>query len=137
MTWKIKSIKKCLYCGPTDRENFSFGWDIICKNCKKLPIEARRETHSINRRRSVYKLNETQYQAMLRDQNGKCAICFEDMEKVHVDHNHETKKVRGLLCRDCNVALGIFKDSSRLLRNAAAYLDKELLEEISKDTGFR
>lgn len=50
-----------------------------------------------------------------------------DQSKVAcVDHNHFTQKIRGLLCKDCNIGLGMFKDNPILLHNGALYLQKEL-----------
>ena len=67
------------------------------------------------------------YKKMLEGQNGKCAICgaIESHSKGHrlaVDHDHETGKIRGLLCHNCNVGLGNFKDSPDLIRSAIEYL---------------
>ena len=65
---------------------------------------------------------------MLESQNGICAICgnLETIQKSHlsVDHDHKTNKVRGLLCRECNRALGGFKDNRILLQSAINYLLK-------------
>lgn len=59
-------------------------------------------------------------------QNGKCAICKQLVayDKIDTDHNHKINKVRGLLCHQCNIGLGAFKDSPKNLRNAARYLQK-------------
>lgn len=65
---------------------------------------------------------------MLVEQNYKCAICNEDFkknEKICIDHNHETDKVRGLLCGKCNTGLGLFNDDKEILINAAIYLNKQ------------
>lgn len=56
-----------------------------------------------------------------------CAICGTTdwggrFKRPHVDHCHETNKVRGILCNTCNVGLGLFKDNPTLLRSAAKYL---------------
>lgn len=51
-----------------------------------------------------------------------CAAC-DSTEKLHVDHDHTTGKVRGLLCHGCNIALGMAKDNPRTLRNLASYLE--------------
>lgn len=60
------------------------------------------------------------------DQAGMCAICGEFLSKetkhVMVDHCHETNRIRGLLCRRCNIGLGMFKDSIRNLKEAINYL---------------
>ena len=70
---------------------------------------------------------------MLDDQNGKCAIClkstdelksYNNGQKFGVDHNHITNQIRGLLCVNCNLALGNFKDSIQNLQNAIKYLTK-------------
>jgi hypothetical protein len=60
-------------------------------------------------------------------QNNQCAICGVSGEtmrfkKLHVDHDHETKLVRGLLCNDCNRGLGCFKDNATALQKAVDYL---------------
>ena len=69
------------------------------------------------------------YDRMLMEQNGKCFIC--DVHhteavrgKLNVDHCHTSGKVRGLLCFNCNTALGKFKDDIELLEKAIAYLKK-------------
>ncbi|MBE7189396.1 endonuclease VII domain-containing protein, partial [Jatrophihabitans endophyticus] len=54
-------------------------------------------------------------------QNGVCAICLE-APAAHVDHDHETGRVRGLLCFNCNGALGQFRDRPDLMSRAAIYL---------------
>jgi hypothetical protein len=64
------------------------------------------------------------YERMLRLQNGRCAICKRRSERrLNVDHCHATNMLRSLLCRNCNVALGLLGDDARRLREAAAYLD--------------
>ena len=45
------------------------------------------------------------------------------LKMSNIDHNHDTEKVRGLLCQKCNQGLGLFKDSAKILRKAAKYLD--------------
>lgn len=74
-----------------------------------------------------------EYQLMLENQNNLCAICgrpertvdhrTKKVRSLAVDHNHNTGKVRGLLCTDCNRALGLLQDSKDVLQNALAYLD--------------
>ena len=74
-----------------------------------------------------YGITYDQYKEMLKNQDHKCAICGVDEldsrdEKLCVDHDHDTGKVRMLLCHNCNCGLGHFKDNPSLLEQAAAYL---------------
>lgn len=70
-----------------------------------------------------YGLTPAQFEEMLLKQEGKCAICLIPSEKrLHIDHCHKTGKVRGLLCGNCNMALGLFKDNEQLLIAASVYL---------------
>lgn len=67
------------------------------------------------------------FQMMLMLQAGVCAICQKPERagrNLSVDHNHDTGKVRGLLCDACNTSLGKFGDSTETLRRAIAYLEK-------------
>lgn len=72
-----------------------------------------------------YNLTLEAYAALLEKQQGKCALCLrEQTERLHVDHNHSTGEVRGLLCERCNRALGLFADSPALLASAVRYLEE-------------
>jgi hypothetical protein len=62
---------------------------------------------------------------MLSDQKGLCRVCGLTMTKPNIDHNHETKKIRGLLCNNCNRGIGHLKDSISNLLAAIAYLKSE------------
>ena len=72
-----------------------------------------------------YGITEDQYQQILELQRGVCAICerHQRYRRLSVDHDHKTKRVRGLLCNWCNRALGRFVDSPARLRRAAEYLE--------------
>lgn len=65
---------------------------------------------------------------MFAEQDGLCAICREAPAQ-HVDHDHDTKRVRGLLCFNCNGALGQFRDRTDLMLRAVAYLRDERFPE--------
>lgn len=76
-----------------------------------------------------YNITKEEYESLLERQNGCCAICekpqFELMGRIRylgIDHNHETGKVRGLLCDICNRGIGYFKDDFRLITKAINYL---------------
>lgn len=77
----------------------------------------------------LYKITPEDYDRMLTEQGGVCAICGSSDPKVrlgakffHVDHDRETGKVRGLLCGSCNPALGAFQDDPVILQSAINYL---------------
>lgn len=79
--------------------------------------------------RHKYGITEDDYERMMLEQDGKCAICNRTeptgrWKRLAVDHCHKTGKVRGLLCDKCNRGMGLLEDSAQLLRNAANYLEK-------------
>jgi len=75
-------------------------------------------------RLKAYGLTPEQFVAMVTAQKGVCLICHEVPEQLVVDHDHVTGKVRGLLCHECNMALGKMKDHPARLRAAAEYLER-------------
>ena len=99
----------------------------------KEAIIAYREEPDTSRRRSDLRLRSThgitreEYDAMHSAQNGVCALCSRPgrMRKhrdLVVDHDHETGRVRGLLCDACNLALGVLGDGSVGLERALEYI---------------
>ena len=76
--------------------------------------------------KTTYGITLEDYNQMLRDQDGLCAICRNPPSGkqpwLHVDHDHETDQVRKLLCFSCNIGLGSFKDNPEFLEKAAGYL---------------
>lgn len=73
------------------------------------------------------------FDEMLQTQNGVCAICGQTNsggKRLAVDHDHRTNLIRGLLCTNCNLGLGNFKDCEELLQSAITYLQR------SKDGKF-
>jgi hypothetical protein len=72
-----------------------------------------------------YGLSLSEWDALYLKQDGRCAVCrAEFTERPHTDHNHTTGKVRGLLCRSCNHAIGFMSDQPERLRQAARYLEE-------------
>jgi len=76
--------------------------------------------------KSRFGITTTEYQTLLERQDFRCLICGDTESyqghKLAVDHSHKTGKIRGLLCKGCNMGLGNFKDSEILLNNAIVYL---------------
>jgi len=68
------------------------------------------------------------YEALLKSQNFCCAICNRHesnfKKQLSIDHDHETKIIRGLLCKSCNIALGEFRENISILETAISYLLK-------------
>jgi Recombination endonuclease VII len=76
----------------------------------------------------TYGMTIADYERMVEEQNGVCAICGEprpEERTLHVDHDHETGAIRGLLCFRCNNALGDFREDYELFQRAADYLDRD------------
>lgn len=74
-----------------------------------------------------YGVTSEEYKDMIRQQEGKCAICRgkDKNKKLAIDHCHETGVVRGLLCSNCNRGIGFLKDSVVVLNKAIKYLEKQ------------
>jgi len=83
-------------------------------------------SHQDRKANLKYKYNLTiqEWDKLFEKQDGKCAICRYPMKRPVVDHDHDTNRVRGLLCNSCNVALAKFCDSIELLNRAIIYLQK-------------
>ncbi len=104
-----------------------------CKKCTKDKYSTKEgkersiEYHLIK----TYGITKQEYNEMLEVQGGACLLCNKKSYKtssgkvrsLYVDHCHDTGKVRGLLCQNCNVGLGNFKDDIPLLRRAINYLE--------------
>lgn len=76
--------------------------------------------------RRTYDINLEQYNQMFVDQNGLCAICGKPESisdsRLSVDHNKHTGQIRGLLCRTCNVGIGMLDHDIDILFGAIKYL---------------
>jgi hypothetical protein len=84
-----------------------------------------------DRRFKRHGLDEARFEAQLDAQQGRCPLCCELLSRTPqlantacIDHDHETGKVRGILCAQCNKGLGCFRDSAQVVRRAAQYLTK-------------
>ena len=116
------------------------GLQAYCKNCtakegstyftkNKVKIMRKRKHRNVR----VYWPHLTPLQAvkefkkLLIFQKGKCAICKSNKKwktRLHIDHDHQTKNIRGILCVKCNVGLGYFEDNINRLKQAIKYLQK-------------
>lgn len=107
------------------------GLKYACKECTKIYRRTRPNINDYTREsnlKSNYGLTLQDYNQMFDSQKGRCAICGEHQSelprRLAVDHNHISKKIRGLLCANCNQGLGFFRDSRGRLLKALQYLGK-------------
>ena len=90
-------------------------------------IAARRRGYTLNK----YSISVGEYRQLFDRQGGVCAICGKPETKaikgsvchLSVDHDHQTGRLRGLLCRACNLVLGYASDNPQVLRRAAKYIE--------------
>ena len=108
--------------------------------CKKCYIKKGQEIYDPVKNRDYnlqyrYGITLEEYNTILEEQNGECAVCGTDDPKgrqsgrgkvkgFYVDHNHETGEIRGLLCNNCNRSIGLFNDDPSILEKAVLYLRK-------------
>lgn len=96
---------------------------------RKPEVKQRYEEYRLKVR---YGITTAEYWNLVAEQKGVCAICGKsDGKKLHIDHDHKTNKVRGLLCGNCNKGLGLFKDDVSLLDKAIKYLDGQIYKNDS------
>ena len=132
-TKKLARIREDEPFGPTN-----FRWMVTPTKEESLAYVRQwqhdnRERVKDSKFRRAYGIGWADYERMLAEQNGGCAICGQFRARftgkqgtspgfLCVDHDHETGEVRGLLCADCNVALGAFKDNPTTILRAIGYL---------------
>ncbi len=123
--------KLCSKCGKEPRgSHVSY-----CRSCwntyQSVYRKARYASDAEYRRRikgkirtRLYGISEEEYDELRRQQSGVCAICLTTPTRnaLCVDHNHETGAIRGLLCGNCNGAIGMLKEDPTLFANALQYL---------------
>lgn len=154
-THLVESEFTCRECSTTFRAATAGGGGqfLYCDGCKPLAVQRNKDSKNAarlvannpnraarNRRellKSRYGLTPEQYDEMLAAQDGACALCAEKPKpggikaasKLHVDHDHETGKIRALLCNRCNQGLGYFRDDTALMQRASLYVWKHRLKD--------
>jgi hypothetical protein len=134
-----RTEKKCSECNELKSlDNFSRdksrkdGVDAYCKPCRYLKNrkwagenkEVHRKSTLNTRRKLEYGVSPEQFDLLLKNQENLCAICKIAIDHTsHLDHCHNTGKVRGVLCPNCNKGLGLFSDDIHKLYSAIKYLD--------------
>jgi len=124
----------------------------VCKDCltayqrewkRNNPQRAKRIDRAY-RIKVKYGITRDEYAALLKSQNGTCALCGAERassrnENLNIDHNHETGQIRGLLCTRCNTVIGLVNEDISLLSKMVEYLKEQgirpfgaILDEASK-----
>ena len=118
--YKANKGKWAAYCEANKGKMAAYQKAYYKANKNKKIVDA------VNRHlRNKYGITPAEKQKMVEEQNGLCLICHKPLgtgKGVHIDHDHDTGRVRGVLCTNCNSALGLMKDDPGTLQNAIQYL---------------
>jgi hypothetical protein len=128
--------KTCKVCGVEKNISYFYTGRKDCKDCKNAaarkkyvedPETTQRNLIRMRERAKErrYGITQEDFDRMLSDQNNMCKICkneFKSTKDTHIDHCHNSSVVRGLLCNNCNMALGQFGDNTDIMNNAIKYL---------------
>lgn len=120
------------------------GFRSHCKSCVRVYQIENRERYNAGQRRwrfnhkeqnkstwrkYTYGITTDDYNNMLKSQDGKCAICRHAPlpgKELHIDHNHRTDRVRGLLCQKCNVYIGMIHENKETVKRMFSYLSEAI-----------
>jgi hypothetical protein len=128
--------KKCSKCGKTkkiseyyQKKNLKCVYPNQCKQCmkkefRKYRVKNAEKIHELSKGvhlKHKYNMSLLDLEKIKESQSSKCPTCHE-IKKLEVDHDHYTNKVRGLLCHQCNVAVGCIRDSPLIAKEIMNYL---------------
>ena len=120
---KFSTPVACKGCGMEFFRSLS-GKKIFCTDgCKsRYHSTQNRQANRWKRIEKEYGITRFDWEQLMSNQNGACAICTVELRMPHTDHDHKTGRVRGLLCQKCNQAIGLMMESPENLMRAARYL---------------
>lgn len=132
-----RACTKCLKAKPETEFHWIVRGKRLHSHCKQCQAKTGRDQYNFKTKRYInrqkrYGLTDGQYQEMASKQNHCCAICGRpesfvgqdgQLRTLCVDHDHNTGKIRGLLCSRCNLCIGHAKDSIDVLTRAIVYLE--------------
>lgn len=121
-TARLKSLGLCVSCGKNPK-----GATQRCDECRQRNLIRTRALYQSNdgaayQRKRLYGITKEQFQLLSDKQEGKCAICRNPNRKLHLDHDHQDGRIRGLLCGPCNRSIGVLGDSIESLMRVVTYL---------------
>lgn len=97
-----------------------------CVECDKFQAQKHKINAKFSRIKKLYNLSKEEYLQLVKNQNSSCKLCNDKINNhfnLHVDHCHDTNKVRGLLCSKCNQGIGLLNHNPELIRKAALYCE--------------
>lgn len=121
---------RCKQCMQAQRQEWAL------HNKDHLNEWRRKNWVTTNRRLKRRGATEELYNELYEIQQGCCAICNEPEEKLSwlcIDHDHNTGRVRGLLCPSCNRGIGLLQDNPKFLLKAAKYIEEAKQEELTTE----
>jgi Recombination endonuclease VII len=126
----MKQCAKCKKTKPRSEFNKSSknktGLNSYCQVCSRLGLKQWSKENPSRHLLYRYGITLEEKGKMVQAQNNYCLICknpFKNSKDIHVDHCHETDKIRGVLCHSCNTGIGHFRDSPKLLQRAIHYIE--------------
>lgn len=126
--YKRQSCKTCGIDGGLKHYHSPENHERILERRAELKKRYSKRWHKNNNLKAKYGITLDDYERMLTEQNFVCAICNNPEDVQHkvlaVDHNHETSKVRGLLCYRCNTSLGLLRENIDNVKRMLKYLEK-------------
>jgi len=114
----------CIKCGKKKPTSDKALRNNECKPC--VAIYKRIWKLNLSKKLNKFKTTMEEFMALLSSCAGRCDICGIPLSQSNmvIDHNHKTNKVRGLLCRKCNIGIGLLKDSVHVIEAAKKYLEE-------------
>ena len=128
---RCSKCKKWLLFSQFNKDSYrNHGLSCTCKKCSNERLRKDREQDrekwiKYNRKSNLkmrYGLQQNEFLQISKKQKGKCLICKKKTKRLCIDHNHKTGKVRGLLCQNCNAALGMVDENVVILKDMIRYL---------------
>lgn len=151
----LPALKRCPRCEQTKEAEFfrvrtNGRWlHSYCKACEAEKQRGRNATPQQRLRQAEWNrqaafrrkgMTEDEYNDLLISQGGGCGICGETntaSRRLFVDHCHESRRVRGLLCTRCNFGVGYFRDQATLMERAAEWVRREPTPDLVVPTKWR
>lgn len=122
--------RKCSKCNEIKsvsdfwRNNTTTGMYSACSYCELLRTRGNQIKNRTKDKEAAKRYNITlnEYDKLIKE-NCNCQICGIELQNPHIDHDHITGKVRGVLCKKCNTGIGMLQDNVNILKNAISYLE--------------